>query len=63
LTTETTLLRATCCSPASPPRKSAAPIMFVAMKASATGMPRNISAVDPPSSRSAAICQDRVTGR
>src|SRR5215471_4044624 len=51
-------LRTSCASPASPPRNSMAPIRLMTMKENATGMPMNKSTVDPPSSSSAAICQD-----
>src|ERR1043166_2483947 len=57
-------LRTSWASPASPPRKSMAPIRLMAMNENATGMPMNSSTVDPPSSSSAAICQDmRASGR
>ena len=54
--TDATLLRTTCASPASPPRNSSAPTMLMATNESATGMPSSSSSVDPPSSKSAAIC-------
>ena len=44
--------------PASPPRKSHAPTELMAMNENATGMPMNSSTVEPPSSSSAATCQD-----
>src|SRR5215472_12968517 len=52
------LLRTSCSIPGSPPRKSTAPSRLMAMNENATGMPMNKSTVDPPSSSSAAICQD-----
>ena len=55
--TDTTLLRTTCASPASPPRNSQAPTMLIATNDSATGMPISSSTVDPPSNSSAANCQ------
>src|SRR5215813_1847411 len=55
------LLRTSCSSPGSPPRNSTAPIRLMAMNENATGMPMNSSTVDPPSSSSAAICQDIAT--
>ena len=58
LMTESTLLRTTCASPASPPRNSQAPTILMATNDSATGMPRKSSRVDPPSSSSAANCHD-----
>src|SRR5215475_14365780 len=51
-------LRTSWASPASPPRNSMAPTRLMAMNENATGMPMNSSTVDPPSSSSAAICQD-----
>src|SRR5215468_1943307 len=51
-------LRTSCASPASPPRNRMAPTRLMAMNENATGMPMNRSTVDPPSSSSAAICQD-----
>ena len=56
--TDTTLLRTTCSNPGSPPRNTTAPTMLMATKESATGTPRQSSTVEPPSSSSAAICQD-----
>src|SRR6476659_1622667 len=58
-----TLLRATCCSPASPPRNRIAPITLIAMNEIATGIPTNSRSVEPPRSSSAAICQDMLTRR
>ena len=46
------MFRAIWSSPASPPRKIAAPTMFAAMKAKATGNPVAISTTNPPSSSS-----------
>ncbi len=60
LITESTLLRTTCARPASPPRNSQAPTMLMATNDSATGMPRNNSSVDPPSSSRAANCHVMV---
>src|SRR5262245_42113867 len=58
LMTESTLLRTTWASPTSPPRNSQAPRILTATNDKATGMPRNRSSVEPPSSRRAASCQD-----
>jgi hypothetical protein len=49
LATEPTLLRASCVRPASPPRNSQAPSRLITRKENATGRPRNISSVEPPS--------------
>jgi hypothetical protein len=56
-----TLLRATWCRPASPPRNRNAPIRLIAMKEMATGIPANNRTVEPPRSSSEAICQDMLT--
>ena len=61
LITDTTLLRTTWPSPASPPRNSQAPTILMATNESATGMPRNSSTVEPPRRSSAAISQDMVS--
>src|ERR1700693_2271019 len=68
LVTLAALLRTSWARPGSPPRKRIAPIRLMAMNENATGMPMNSSTVDPPSSSSAAICQDmcgpcRASGR
>ena len=58
--TATTLLRTTCSSPGSPPRNSMAPRILMATNDKATGMPRNSSTVEPPSSSSAAISHAKL---
>src|SRR5262249_6621981 len=45
-------------NPASPPRNSTAPMMLMAMKENATGMPMNSRTVEPPNRSSEAICHD-----
>src|SRR5260221_7419988 len=49
LATEPTLLRASCVSPASPPRNSHAPRRLITRNENATGRPRHSTAVNPPS--------------
>src|ERR1700731_2053147 len=63
LVTLAALLRTSWASPGSPPRKRIAPIRLMAMNENATGMPMKSSTVDPPSSSSAAICQDMLVPR
>src|SRR5258708_4912364 len=70
LATEPTLLRASCVSPASPPRNSHAPRRLITRNENATGRPRNNSTVEPPSISHAAVshdialsCRDRVVAR
>src|SRR2546430_2015856 len=58
LATEPTLLRASCVSPASPPRNSHAPTRLITRNENATGRPRNSSTVDPPSINHAAASHD-----
>src|SRR5881409_3277293 len=58
LATETTLFRASCVSPASPPRNSSAPARLITRNENATGRPRNSSTVDPPSMSHAAASHD-----
>ena len=55
-----TLLRATWCRPASPPRNKVAPIRLIAMNEIATGIPTNNKTVEPPRSSNEAICQDML---
>src|SRR5260221_7107620 len=64
LATEPTLLRASCVSPASPPRNSHAPSRLITRNENATGSPRNSSTVDPPSISHAAVSHDMaLSGR
>src|SRR5215470_7897107 len=56
LITDMMLLRTACPKPGSPPRNSQAPTMLIATKESATGMPINSRAVEPPNRSRAAIC-------
>src|SRR3954464_7921758 len=58
LATEPTLLRASCTSPASPPRKSHAPSRLITRNENATGSPTKSSTVEPPSIRHAAASHD-----
>src|SRR5882672_11798893 len=58
LATEPTLLRASCVSPASPPRNSHAPSRLITRNENATGRPRNSSTVEPPSISHAAASHD-----
>src|SRR3954463_4424492 len=58
LATEPTLLRASCVSPASPPRNSHAPSKLITRNENATGRPGNSSTVDPPSMSHAAASHD-----
>src|SRR5215467_11551378 len=57
-TTAAMLLRTSWCTPASPPRNSAAPTRLMAMKENATGIPMKSRIIDPPSSSREAICHD-----
>src|SRR3954468_13555629 len=64
LATEPMLLRASCVSPASPPRNSHAPSRLMTRNENATGRPRNSSTVDPPSiSHAAASHAMALAGR
>src|SRR5258708_2079515 len=64
LATEPTLLRASCVSPASPPRNSHAPRRLITRNENATGRPRNNSTLQPPSIRHAAVSHDMaLSGR
>src|SRR6266513_2923073 len=58
LATEPTLFRASCVSPASPPRNSTAPTRLITRNENATGRPRNNSTVEPPSISHAAAPHD-----
>ena len=58
LVIETTLFRASCCTPTSPPSQISAPAIFTAMKVKATGSPAKSSSVEPPSISHAANCHD-----
>src|SRR5437773_1682817 len=63
LATETTLFRASCVSPASPPRNSSAPARLITKNENATGRPRNSSTVEPPSISHAAAPHDIALSR
>src|SRR6267142_3195987 len=64
LATEPTLLRASCVSPASPPRNSHAPRRLITRNENATGRPRNNRTVEPPSISHAAASHDMaLSGR
>ncbi len=58
LMTAALLLRSSWCRPASPPRNRMAPMMLMAMKENATGMPRNSKTIEPPRRRREANCHD-----
>ena len=57
LDTDTTLERASCTRPGSPPRYSHAPTKLMTKKPKATGRPKKISTVEPPSNNQAASSQ------
>ena len=57
LDTDTTLERASCTRPGSPPRYSHAPTKLMTKKPKATGRPKKINTVEPPSSNQAASSQ------
>src|SRR4029078_5427309 len=63
LATEITLLRTIWGRPASPPRKSSAPMRLMTRKENATGRPRKSRTADPPRIRSAAAPQDTASAR
>src|SRR4029078_11217704 len=63
LATEITLLRTIWVRPASPPRKSSAPMRLMTRKENATGSPRKSRTADPPRIRSAAAPQDTASAR